>query len=115
MPVLNAAPQVFIGPDGFSYFGLHSPQPDQPFNAYCICNLIEPLTEQGIGIPINPQKAGVDWVFTAGDLLSYRLLNTFDAQDNGAAPEGTNAGVLRKEEQVLISQPSESYLPGYTR
>jgi hypothetical protein len=118
--VVNASfacgsPQVFIGPDGFSYFGLHTPQPDQTFHAYCICNLIEPLTEQGIGISINPHSAGVDWVFASGDLLAYRLYNSFDTQESARATARQHEQVLQEPEQVLIGAPSGSYLPSYTR
>ena len=109
------SPQVFIGPDGFSYFGLYTPKSNQPFNAYCICNLIGPLTEKGIGISINPHSAGVDWVFTAGDMLAYRLFNTFDAPGGSRGTEGWHEEVLPGAEQVLIAAPSELFLPSYTR
>lgn len=118
--VVNASfscgnPQVFIGPDGFSYFGLHSPPADRSFHPYCICNLVEPLTEQGIGISINPHSARVDWVFTAGDLLAYRLHHTFEDPEGERAQRSKYDPAPLEPDKVLIGAPSTAYLPSYTR
>jgi hypothetical protein len=106
-------PQVLTGPDGFPYFTLFTPEPNQPFESFCICNLLEPATEQGFGIVINPTAEGADWVFTYGDLVTHRLFGAFevDAPPSSLPPVETT----ESSETVLIGSPSESYLPGYVR
>ena len=34
-----ATPQTLTGPDGFTYFILRTPEPDKPFESFCIRNM----------------------------------------------------------------------------
>src|SRR5688572_5443427 len=47
-------PQVFSGPDGFPYFILKTPEPNKPFESFCIRNMKDDfLLEKGFGVAIN--------------------------------------------------------------
>jgi hypothetical protein len=105
-------PQIFRGPDGYPYFQLSTPEPYKSFDSFCICNLLEQATNEGFGIAINPRENGVDWVFTCGDLLTYRLFGAFEV---GQVQQGHTQTVIQKETQVLVGAPSEAILPAYTR
>jgi hypothetical protein len=108
------APQIFIGPDGFPYFSLLSPEPLKSFESFCICNLVEAATNDGFGIAINRRADGVDWVFTYGDLLSLRLTGSLRAV-TPTPNKPAEKIVVSAGEHVLTGAPSESYLPSYTR
>jgi hypothetical protein len=105
-------PQVFHGPDGFPYFQLFTPEPYKAFDSFCICNLLEYVTENGLGIAFNPRPDGVDWVFSYGDLLCHRLYGAFQVGEIQRQPTHT---VIQKDTQVLVGAPSEAILPAYTR
>lgn len=103
-------PQVSYGPDGFPYFTLRTPQPNTPFDSYCVCNLIDYATDNGVGIVINPAENKADWVFSAGDLLCYRLFQKFQLPI-----EPQDQWMPKPDEEVLIGQPEEEVLPAATR
>jgi hypothetical protein len=105
-------PQVFIGPDGFPYFSLLNPEPGKPFDSFCLCNLAEPATVNGFGIAINRRADGADWVFSYGDLLTYRLTGGFKTPP---VPAMQTTEVTQHGEVVLSAAPSESYLPSYAK
>ena len=105
-------PQVFHGPDGFPYFKLFTPEPNKAFDSFCICNLLEYATENGLGIAINPRSDSVGWVFSYGDLLCHRLYGAFEV---GQVQRGHTQTTIVKETQVLVGAPSETILPAYTR
>jgi len=105
-------PQVFHGPDGFPYFKLLTPEPYKAFDSFCICNLLEYVTENGLGIAINPRPDGADWVFSYGDILCHRLYGAFEV---GQGQQGHTRTVIEKETKVLVGAPSETILPAYTR
>ena len=107
-------PQVINGPDGFPYFVLHTPEPNKPFESFCIRNMKDDLLlAKGVGVVINPKENAVDWVFSYGDIVNLHLNNEFYSKkiDVELPAEET----IRKEEKVLIAQPSESYLPAQAR
>src|SRR5262249_25866772 len=108
-------PQVCEGPDGFPYFGLHSPPPMQPFDAYSISHLLELVTENGVGIALNPRGNDVDWVFTYGELVSLRAFGAFDADTPFGDPPPAEENDEKGETTVILGEPSESVLPGYCR
>ncbi len=105
-------PQVISGPDGFPYFQLFSPEPYQAFDSFCVCNLLEHTTENGFGIAINPRENNADWVFSCGDLLSYRLFNSFNV---GEIQQGHTQTVIQTATKVMVGAPAETILPEYTR
>ena len=116
-----ATPQVLTGPDGFPYFILRTPKENKPFESFCIKNMAEDfLMDRGWGIVFNPSEGGAtDWVFTHGDIVNLQLNNHFFSPPDEAAVEDIkftkNVGVTTKEEQVMVAQPSDSYLPRPTR
>jgi hypothetical protein len=108
------APQTFAGPDGFPYFVLNIPEPNKPFESFCIRNMKDDfLLEKGFGVAINPRANSADWVFTYGDILNLHLNGQFFSQKVNAVLK--NVETIEKDEKLLIGQPSESYLPTHTR
>lgn len=106
-------PQTSHGPDGFPYFELHLPKPNEPFESYCISSLADFLLENGLGVAINPSEGRADWVLSYGDILNLKLNGRFYTMpENDPLPEYE---VLSEGEKVMIAQPSESYLPSVTR
>lgn len=114
-------PQTLIGPDGFTYFILRTPEEAQPFESFCIQNMKDDfLLERGWGVVFNPTASGTaDWVFTHGNILNLHLTGQFfsvpEESDTQNIDFVKTVGVLKKEEQVMIAQPSEAYLPKATR
>jgi len=114
-------PQTLTGPDGFTYFKLQTPEPDKPFESFCIRNMTKDfLLERGWGVVFNPAAdETADWVFTYGDVVNLHLTGNFftpvDDRDLQNIAFTKNVGVIKEEEQVMIAQPSESYLPRATR
>lgn len=107
-------PQIIAGPDGFPYFQLLMPVPNQPFTCYTADHVIKDfLMEHGFGLVINPDKGNPDWVFSYGDVLNYFLKDAFYSE----APVNAQPGkeVLEKNLNVLAGQPSEAYLPSCAR
>jgi hypothetical protein len=106
-------PPIFYGPDGFAYFNLVDPPIGESYEGYCIAELLEYLTSHGIGVSINATLTGqsADWVFSCGDILSYRLFGTFEAPSvpDTPAQEQIPAGT-----QLRIGAPDPDLLPEYT-
>jgi hypothetical protein len=107
-------PQVFTGPDGFPYFILRTPEQNKPFESFCIRNLKDDfLLDKGFGVAINPTENSVDWVFSYGDIVNLHLNKEFFSKVDTV--ELQNVETIKKDEEVLLAQPSESYLPRQTR
>ena len=117
----SASPQVLTGPDGFPYFILNTPKINEPFESFCIKNMMDDfLLHQGWGVVLNPnEEERADWVFTHGNIVSLKLNNKFflptDPVDIQNIEFTKTVGLLKKEEQVMIAQPSEDYFPLSTR
>jgi len=108
-------PQIIPGPDGFPYFALYSPEPYEPFDSFCICNLIDWCLKSGIGIVINPGPTGADWVFSYGDILTHQMFGVFVVEREESKHEPFEEVTLQKMEQILIGQPSDTFLPQAAR
>jgi hypothetical protein len=107
-------PQIFTGPDGFPYFILRTPEPSKPFESFCIRNMKDDfLLDKGFGVAINPGENSVDWVFSYGDIVNLHLNKEFFSKTDNIEIE--NEVTIKKEEKVLIAQPSESFLPRQAR
>lgn len=107
-------PQVFKGPDGFPYFVLRTPEPNIPFESFCIRNMKDDfLLEKGLGVAINPKDNSVDWVFSYGDIVNLHLNKEFFTKTDKV--EIQNEETIKQGEKLLLAQPSESFLPGQTR
>lgn len=107
-------PQIFKGPDGFPYFVLRTPEPNQPFESFCIRNMKDDfLLDKGFGVAINPKENSVDWVFSYGDIVNLHLNKEFFTKVD--TPEIQNEETIEKDEKVLLAQPSESFLPSQAR
>lgn len=107
-------PQIFTGPDGFPYFVLKTPEANQPFESFCLRNMKDDfLLERGFGVAINPKEASVDWVFSYGDIVNLHLNRELFTKTDTVEIE--NEVTLKKDEKVLIAQPSELFLPRQAR
>lgn len=107
-------PQIIQGPDGFPYFQLDTPQPNQSFQCYVLKHMIPDfILERGIGVAINPGKGQPDWVFTYGDLVNFSMRNEFYTEvPDLRLPQ---VETIEKNENVLVGQPSEAFLPTAAR
>lgn len=107
-------PQITIGPDGFPYFVLLIPQPGKPFESFCLQNMKDDfLLEKGLGVTINQDENSLEWVFSHGDIVNLHLKKEFYSKSDNSIVE--NEEIIKKDEQILIAQPSETYLPLQTR
>lgn len=109
-------PQIITGPDGFSYFQLFLPEPNQSFQCYVIERMKDDfLLSSGFGVVINPTATNADWVLSYGDVLNFHLNKTFYTTTE--TPFSTERGVetITEDEEVMIGQPSEAILPQQTR
>ncbi|MDR1615089.1 MAG: hypothetical protein LBS26_05930 [Campylobacteraceae bacterium] len=108
--------QIMRGPDGFLYFKLITPEPNQPFTCYVLRHMMPQfLLKEGFGAVINPQKGNPDWVFSYGDLMGYYVNGAFLSHDKRFDTGREETEVLEKEENILIGNPSENILPALSR
>ena len=107
-------PQIFTGPDEFPYFILRTPEPNKPFESFCIRNMKDDfLLDKGFGVAINPGENSVDWVFSYGDIVNLHLNKDFLTKTDTL--EIQNEEIIKKDEKILLAQPSESFLPRQAR
>ncbi|MGB4811497.1 MAG: hypothetical protein WBP13_03315 [Methylophilaceae bacterium] len=110
-------PQIITGPDGFPYFQLFLPEPNQPFQCFVIEHMKDDfLLSSGYGVVINPTQAQPDWVFSYGDIVNLHINQAF--YTTGKTLFSKNAQqdeVIKENEEVLTGQPAESILPAATR
>ncbi|MBP9838786.1 MAG: hypothetical protein KBC84_08735 [Proteobacteria bacterium] len=107
-------PQLIKGPDGFPYVHLITPEAEKEFQCFVIKHMEQDfLLKEGFGIVINPAKEKPDWVFTYGDIVNLHLNKEYYSERiDVVLPEDET---LSTEQEVLIAQPSETYLPQLTR
>lgn len=103
--------QLINGPDGFPYLALYLPAESEPFDAFCISQVVGSCLEHGVGCVICPDQSSPEWVFTYGNLWSLHSYQTFDRRPD--APEADEPTGIGRE--VMMSSPSENFLPGYAR
>jgi len=110
-------PQVFQGPDGFSYFGLGLPQAGA-FTPFCVSHILEYVLDNGVGIAVfasSGPPSDPEWVFSFGDLLSLSLYGGFEGDPGECAHQHERDGrsIERVEEarKILVASPSESFYP----
>ena len=107
-------PQVVMGPDGFPYFQLNFPTPNEPFECYVVKNMIDDyLLKDWIGIVVNLSDGNPDWLLTNGDLVNFKLNSEFYTEPTFKKP--AKSETLKKDTKALVSEPSESFLPTHTR
>lgn len=108
------SPQILQGPDGFPYFALFTPEPMTPFESYCIRNMKDDfLLANGWGVVINPTGTTADWVFSHGDIVNLHVNQQFYTEPQH--PEVPITETIETEENVLVGQPSLTFVPAETR
>lgn len=109
-------PQLITGPDGFPYFQLFLPEPGTSFQCYVIDRMKDDfLLSEGFGVVINPQSNSADWVLSYGDILNLKLNKAFYTTEATSFFRQQQNGIISKDEEVLIAQPSEQILPQQVR
>lgn len=109
-------PQVITGPDGFPYFQLLMPKPNERFQCYVIDRMKDDfLLKLGYGVVINPDKGQPDWVLTYGDILNLHLNGSFYTTEPTPFSRAVEDEMIENEENVLVGQPSDQILPELTR
>lgn len=107
-------PQIIQGPDGFPYFQLETPVPNTPFQCYVISHMIPDfILERGVGIVINANTGQPDWVFSYGSLVNFASRGEF--YTTGTSLQLPKKETIADNEDVLIGQPSEAFLPAAAR
>ena len=102
--------QVMTGPGGFPYFALYIPEPGQPFECFVLSHMVDDfLFERGWGVVINLRDNQPDWLLRYGDVVNYKLNKEFYSAP--LVPDLPPTGVIESDEQVLVGQPSELFLP----
>ncbi len=102
-------PQVNTGPDTFPYFHLAVPDNGSPA-PLTLSRVLDYALENGTGAVIfgDPTRSRPpEWVFTYGDLLSYKLYGSFEGDVNNSLVDPQP----RQPGKVLVAVPSEALLP----
>jgi hypothetical protein len=108
-------PQVVIGPDQFPYF--HLGLPSGAFEPFCISHILDGALSNVFGACIfsNLESSSTpEYVFSYGDLLSYKLYGTFagdPVEVNTQPSPALQQEILTEAREILVGQPSEDYLP----
>lgn len=100
--------QVFRGPDGLPYFDLHLPEPEKPFETFCMTHLADHCTSNGFGIVFHPQDQPPQWVFSYGDLWHLRTHGKLMLRH-------TDGSLGGEGDQVMVGTPSDRLLPPWAR
>lgn len=109
-------PQMINGPDGFPYFQLLMPRPNESFQCYVIERMKDDfLLENGYGVVINPDAGQPDWVLSYGDILNLHLNGSFYTTGPTLFSTAKEDETILKDERALVGQPSELILPAMTR
>lgn len=112
----SGTPQIAEGPDGMKYFHLLLPPRDKAFECFVIEQMIEDcLLSEGVGIVINGQKTGADWVFSYGDIFNYAVNKEFYSTKSLFQNGSRGNELLLRNERVRIGQPSNYILPKQAR
>lgn len=110
-------PQVVMGPDQFFYF--HLGLPTGAFEPFCISHILDGALSNVFGACVFSDlenQSVPEYVFSYGDLLSYKLYGTFEGDPAEVDIQSSSAlkqEVLTEARQVLVGQPSEDYLPTF--
>jgi hypothetical protein len=97
------------GPDGFPYLQLAIAD---DAGSSSLPRALDRCLDEGFGIAILADANGpAAWVFPYGDLLSYRLYGRFDGAPADPVPVRALDSVSDDDSVVLLSAPSEAYLP----
>lgn len=99
--------QVEAGPDGFPYFVLRMPQPG-PFETFCLNHVLDACLENGFGIAVQGSDAEPEWVFTYGDLWSFKQTGRFVVSTGEPV-------TITERRSASVGTPDETMLPAYAR
>ncbi len=96
------------GPDGWPYLLTRTgEESSEPFQ-----NILQWISDKGIGLVINPQKEYPDYVFTYGMLWHFKETGLF-FKEMSKLPEGVFE--FQVKDVKFAGDPSKEYLPPYVR
>lgn len=107
-------PEVVVNKDGFPYIQLQTVSTGESFHAFVIKDQLDIIMEQGFGIVINPHLQQPDWIFSYGDLVNFKLNDSFYT-DKGVFSDPNKYKSIDKDEEILVGQPAEAIFPNYLR
>jgi hypothetical protein len=123
------AEEMMRGPDGFPYLLMFVPPKDVDFAGVSLRVVLDTCLEKGIGIAVYPETQDKPvFVFTYGQLWSYKSTGKFDARDLGAGRavpsipppvglggNGGGGGGGGGGNEVMVGSPSAQYFPPFAR
>src|SRR5688572_28631390 len=107
-PMATTEEQCFRGPDGLTYFALVFPKQYEPFAPFTIENSLEYLIEHHLGVAIFANSETPVWVFTHGDVLTWKLHGRWVVPWEEPR-DGVEVTVT--EERVMVGAPNEEMFP----
>lgn len=107
--LLSADPQT--GPDGWPY--LFAEVSDS--SAESAQKILRWLSEKGIGLVINPNKAMPDYILSFGMVWSFRETGYFFKMAEKSDSAFNSQGDFEQQKVLDFGDASEVYLPGYVR
>jgi hypothetical protein len=113
--------EIMKGPDGFPYLLFFLPPADVEFQGFSLRAVLDTCLAKGVGLAIYPeQKDKPIYVFTYGQLWSYKSTGRFDARDADTAaptmpPPAALGGDPAKRDQAMIGSPNDAYFPPFAR
>lgn len=98
------------GPDGWPYLFVKTATQGTETGG----QLLDWLATRGIGLAVNPDQAMPDFVLTYGMTWNFKERGAVVTDQPGARPQTTRLE-FKQGDQVLVGQPTESFLPNYVR
>ncbi len=100
------------GPDGWPYLLVEIKEETAEKKLEPIQNILQWLSQRGIGLVINPQNKFPDYVLPYGMIWYFRETGTFLGT---AADLKNNTAIFEQGQKVLAGPPTEDFLPIYVR
>jgi hypothetical protein len=108
--------QVEFGPDGLPYVRLNLPVPGEPFEPVTLPQLINWITDCGLGVVFNEVDGRPGWIFPYGQMWSFREFGMFELpEEPNSFMDESLPEEVQTDRQIRVGQPSERFLPTYVR
>lgn len=113
-------PRTLSGQDGFPYLNLVLPASDLAFTSFTMQGANTTfLLDNGLGVAVFARQREPEYIFSYGDILSYRLAGHFNVPaalpEPAAGPSGRSIPQDMRSGQTVFLPPPESLLPSLVR
>jgi hypothetical protein len=117
--LLGFQPAVAIGPDTFPYLQLALPAAGRS-GRLTLADVLDRCLQEGCGIALFADARRSEpaaWVFTYGELLSYKLYGRFSSAPAERFFPADGSAFVESDgtRRIFMGAPSESFLPAYAR